>query len=232
MTRERKNETSRSAFTLLEVLLAVSIFAVVLAAINVVFFSALRLTRSETRWLDENAPLQQALAIIRNDLEGAMGPGGTYAAYFRSSANGMGSVQGGILEFFSTTGRIDDQLPWGEVQRITYSLRDSGNRAIPGRDLYRTVYRNLGPVSQDPGEDHYLLGGIDNVTFEFGSSGSWRSSWDTSSGDSDLPQAVRMQIDMASGTPTTSRNRQPLEMTVLVLSQSRTNQSQSTGGSQ
>jgi prepilin-type N-terminal cleavage/methylation domain len=67
-------EMKRRGFTLLEVLLAVAIFAIVLLAMNTVFFSALRLERATNRTLDERWPLNQALAVLRRDLQGAVQP--------------------------------------------------------------------------------------------------------------------------------------------------------------
>src|SRR6266571_3956497 len=60
------------AFTLIEVLLAVSVFAIVLIAINTVFYSALRLRATTARVLDQSAPLQQTLIVLRRDLHGAV----------------------------------------------------------------------------------------------------------------------------------------------------------------
>jgi prepilin-type N-terminal cleavage/methylation domain-containing protein len=71
------NRTTRKdarAFTLIEVLLAVGIFAIVLFAINTVFFSALKLERATSRIVDARAPLNQAFAILRHDLQGAVQP--------------------------------------------------------------------------------------------------------------------------------------------------------------
>src|ERR1051325_566285 len=66
----------RQAFTLLEILLAVAIFSIVLAAISSVFASALRLHISTSRNLEEAAPLDLALNVMRRDLQGAVPPGG------------------------------------------------------------------------------------------------------------------------------------------------------------
>src|SRR5437763_10545402 len=65
-----------AGFTLLELLIAVAIFAVVLAAINGVFYGAMRLQRSSSRSVEESLPIQQALAIIKRDLQGLVAPGG------------------------------------------------------------------------------------------------------------------------------------------------------------
>src|SRR3954453_5410083 len=66
-----------NAFTLMEVMLALAVSAIVLAAIGGVFFGALRLRDRTAAMLDETAPLYQALALIRRDFQGVLPPGGS-----------------------------------------------------------------------------------------------------------------------------------------------------------
>ena len=58
------------AFTLMEVLLAMAICAVVLVAINTVFSSAVRLRDKTTDAVEQALPLAQAMEIITRDLKG------------------------------------------------------------------------------------------------------------------------------------------------------------------
>src|SRR5713101_1853807 len=64
------------AFTLMELLLAIAVMAIVLVAINGVFFSALRLRNSVSNGLDESVPLEHAIAVMRRDLQNTTPPGG------------------------------------------------------------------------------------------------------------------------------------------------------------
>lgn len=86
-----RTHASRRAFTLLELLLATAIFAIVIIAINVVFFSALHLRNRVTATLDEAVPLQQALVTLRKDLQNTVSPGGVLAGHFRYGSSGLGS---------------------------------------------------------------------------------------------------------------------------------------------
>src|SRR4051812_26961616 len=67
----------RKAFTLIEIMLAVAIFAIVLVAINSVFYSALRLRRKASEAIEQSLPIQQTIAIMKRDLQGLVAPGGT-----------------------------------------------------------------------------------------------------------------------------------------------------------
>ena len=69
---------SASAFTLLELLIAVVAFAIVLAAINSVFYGAVRLRNKTVESIDAALPIQHALAILRADLSNIVPPGGLF----------------------------------------------------------------------------------------------------------------------------------------------------------
>jgi type II secretion system protein J len=232
--RANSQPNRESAFTLIEILLAVGIFSIVLFAINTVFFSALRLRAATTRLVDEAAPRQQALAVMRRDLQGALPPGGPLTGDFKSSSGGMGlgMAQYGGLEFATSTGILKADVPWGDVQRVSYQLRDAGNRATGGKDLYRSVTRNLLSTMVPETDDRWLMGEVETLEFLFYDGANWRNSWDTSLGDTNLPSAVRVRIQLADPSGVSAPNRRPLEMVVPLTVQSATNQVQATDDSQ
>src|SRR5947208_8795431 len=75
----------QGAFTLLELLLAVLVFSIVLAAIHTVFFSALRLRNKTSDAIERSLPLQQTIAIIKRDLANLVPPGGTLSGQLQST---------------------------------------------------------------------------------------------------------------------------------------------------
>ena len=252
-------------FTLIEVLLAVAIFAIVLAAMNTVFFSALHLRQKTTTALDESLPLNQALAMLRRDLRGTMPPGGVLAASFRSgflgTAAGMGTGMGtspssgmagtttsaalnnnnmglalahGVsLEFFTTTGAINDDAPWGDIQKVAYMLRDPLDRPeAKGKDLVRSVTRNLlAPAVEEP-VVQWLIGDVEQWDVWCYDGMNWRESWDTTLSDTNLPAALRISFQLAAKNGENLRNVAPVEMVIPLVTQSRTNQTQTAGGQQ
>src|ERR1041384_5287195 len=76
---------SARAFTLLELLLAVLVFSIVLTALHVVFFSALRLRSKTADAIERALPLQQTVAIIKRDLENIVPPGGALSGQLQST---------------------------------------------------------------------------------------------------------------------------------------------------
>ena len=126
----RLRPTSRPvAFTLFELLIAVAIFAVVLVAIQTVFYSALSLRNRTVAQLESAVPLRHALEILRRDLANLVPPGGTFSGPLQSAVlagGGLGqasasssnsyraNLPGMVVspELYTTTGIVDDQRPW------------------------------------------------------------------------------------------------------------------------
>ncbi|MGH7973578.1 MAG: PulJ/GspJ family protein, partial [Limisphaerales bacterium] len=65
------NRKATAAFTLIELILAIGIFAIVMVAINTAFFAALRLRQHSSEALEEALPLEHALSLLRQDLVNA-----------------------------------------------------------------------------------------------------------------------------------------------------------------
>jgi len=241
---------STRAFTLLEVLLAVAIFSIVLIAINTVFFAGLRLRQRVTENVEQSLPLTQALSLLRRDLQNAVPPGGSLAGNFSSSgpvaagntgtaANSSRSAtpsagpQTGGLDFFTSTGVITDDAPWGDIQEVNYQLMDPLDRANAyGRDLVRSVTRNLLATASQPPDLQRLLSNVQSLDFSFYDGTQWRDVWDTSAGDQGLPKAVRMRLQLAVDPSSGQRAPDPLQMVVLLETQSLTNLTQTAGGRQ
>ena len=225
------------AFTLIEVLLAVAIFAIVLAAINGVFYGALRLRNRSAQAIEESLPIEQAASIIKRDLQGLVAPGGTLAGPLQSgvpitSGNSGNSTMGqqGDTVIYTATGVIDETSPWANVQKVSYSLRQPLlQTSRGGKDLYRLVTRNLLPVSQEEVEAEFLLGDVQQLQFYFYDGTGWRNTWDSTAETAVLPKAIKLEIDLAQKDTTL---RTPIELVVPVTVYVRTNQTQITGAQQ
>jgi type II secretory pathway component PulJ len=215
----------------MEVMLALTVSAIVLAAIGGVFFAAMRLRDRTAAALDETVPLYQALSIIRRDFQGALPPGSATlptAGDFKTDAESASRIQ-----LFTTTAIVNDTDPWGDVQEVLYELRDPSDRRQSGKDLYRTVSRDVLASGAAEGVELPLLSHVRALEFACYDGANWRDSWDTSLGDTNLPVAVRIRLRMAGDSDATSLAQQPYELVIPLLAQSRTNQPQtSTGGTQ
>jgi type II secretory pathway component PulJ len=208
----------------MEVMLAMAVSAIVLAAIGGVFYTAIRLRERTAALLDQTAPLYQAVTFLRRDLQGAVQPGGTLAGDFRSGSISSGSIQGQGLQFSTTTGIMRDATPWGDLQQVTYQLRDPAVRtAGGGKELIRSVNRNLLASLEQESADQFLIGNVAKFEFSCFDGANWRDTWDTSMGDTNLPSAVKISIQFAGNNSTDARNDSTMELIVPLVTQSRTN---------
>jgi type II secretion system protein J len=212
------------AFTLIEITLALAVSAIVLAAIGGVFYSAVRLRERTMAMVDEAAPLQQTISLLRRDLKGAVLPGGVMAGAMQSGVVSGNLSQLDGIEIYTTTGIINDAGPWGDLQKVTYQLQDptTGPRT-GGRDLIRSVTRNLLSTVAEEADDQWLMGNVQDLQFAYFDGTAWNDTWDSTTGQTNLPTAVRVRLQLWAGPSTGSQKMDPIELMFPLISQSRTN---------
>ena len=217
----------RHAFTLVEMILAIGVAAIVLAVVNAVLFTALHLREVTTEAVDAATPVDLTVAILRRDLQCLVTPTNGTSKFLSGSfrlgtVNSAGISEPVAAEMFTATGALSANAPWADIQRVTYELKNSTDGS-GRRDLYRSVSRNLLTLSQPDVADQLLLNGVASVKFAGYDGARWNETWDTSdptSVNTNLPLAVRVDIQMAGDN---AANLQPIEIVVPVDSQSRTN---------
>ena len=222
---------NQQAFTLIEMILAIGVAAIVLVAANAVFFTALHLRNATAEVVDAASPVDQAVAIMRHDLQCAVTPNasGTLSGDFKiGNVNSTGISDPVAAEIYTATGALSANYPWGDIQRVTYELKSSARGAAAGMDLYRSVTRNLMATATPDVADQLMLRGVQSVQFSAYDGAQWFNAWDTTdttSANTNLPVAVRVDIQLSGG----DRNTSPIEILVPVDSQSRTNAAGATG---
>jgi len=221
-------------FTLLEILLAMLVFSIVLAAIHTVFFSAFKLRSKTSEAIERSLPLQQTLAIIKRDLANLVPPGGAFSGALQSTpTTSTGSGMSGSLshqngpQFYTAVGIVDDNAPWGEIERVSYHLAAATNNT-PGMDLYRSVARNLLPLMQDQTSDQFLMSGVESVAFQYYDGNAWKDTWDSTQADTttgltnNLPRAIKLELALYNGNRSYGTPA-PVGLIVPVMVLARTN---------
>ena len=194
-----------SAFTLIEMILAIGIAAIVLISVNTVLFASLRLRDTTSNVVDAASPVDQAVALIKRDLQCVVVPtncsGGILSGDFKTGNVSSPGINDPVeIEMFNTAGTLSDNAPWGEVQRVTYELRMPNDRSALGKNLVRSVTRNLLTANTPDVEDQFMLSGIQSFTVSCYDGSVWQDNWDTTgltSTYTNLPLAVRVDIQMA-----------------------------------
>ncbi len=213
------------AFTLIEVLIAVAIFAILLAAIDGLLFGAMHLQAKATDAIDAVLPTDQAITVIKRDIAGMVPPsgpicgsvvGGSYAGTNTLNAAGLSGLIS--LEIYTTTGIVNDDDSWCDVQRVDYSLQNSTNGAVAiGRDLVRCVSHNPLTLTPDIPDQQRLLEAIQKLEVMFFDGTNWVDSWGSpdSGTTTNLPTAIRFRIDFTTER-SSAQTKAPLELLLPV----------------
>jgi type II secretion system protein J len=212
-------------FTLIEMILAIGVAAIVLITISSVFFAALRLRNNTQDFVDAATPVDQTLSIMERDLACVVTPtnGTTKVLSGDFRVGNVVSTGSGVpvaIEMFTATGELSDREPWGDIQRVTYELRDPTTRNAAGKDLIRSVTRNLLASAPPTPSDQWMMSGVQSITFSCYDGVQWWNTWDTTgltSANTNLPVAVRVDIQQV------GNQMAPIEMVVPIESQTRTN---------
>ena len=223
----RKSEFE-NGFTLVEMILAIGVTAIVLVAVNAVLFTALHLREVTTSMVDAATPVDQTFTYLRRDLQCVVTPtNGTSKVLSGSFRLGNGISSAGVsdpvaAEIFTATGALSASLPWADIQRVTYELKNS--TTVSGqRDLYRSVTRNLLSVNTPDVADQLMLSGVESVKFSGYDGAQWVEVWDTSDPSSiytNLPLAVKVEIKLAGDS---NAKLEPIQLVVPIDAVARTN---------
>jgi Type II secretion system (T2SS), protein J len=207
-------------------ILAIGVAAIVLIAVNAVFFTSLRLRDDTADMVDAATPVDATVTFLKRDLQCAVTPtNGTskvLSGGFRvGNITSAGVSDPVAIEMFTASGALSDSQPWGDIQRVTYELKTPTSQSAAGRDLYRSITRNLLALNTPEVTDQLMLSGVTSVKFSCYDGAQWNDTWDTTSMSSlntNLPLAVRVDIQMAGNA-----NAQPVEIVVPIDSVARTN---------
>jgi type II secretion system protein J len=221
-----RRRTNARGFTLLELLLATAIGAIVLLVINATFFAALRLHNATHDKIDDDLVVQRTLGIVRRDLAGIMLPANpqattnTLSGQLSSDSNATNTLDTGseriTPDIYTSSGRIDGWSTFADVQSVSYYLSPAADGG-PNKDLVRVVTRNLLAAIEPVTENQTLLTGVRSAAISFFDGEYWADSWDTITSGT-LPSAIKFSLVVAPRENATARtDPAPIELIVPVL---------------
>ena len=182
-------------------ILAVGVAAIVLAVVGSVFFAALHLRDVTQAAVDAATPVDQALTVMRRDLECAVTPtNGTtkvLSGDFRvGTLTSPGISQPVAIEMFTATGALSDNAPWGDIQRVTYELKTRPTATRRARICIAASPGTVMAVTTPDVDDQWMLSGVQSIEFSCFDGSQWYDTWDTTgmtSVNTNLPLAVRVR---------------------------------------
>ena len=138
-----------------------------------------------------------------------------------------GSMAGGVdanngIQIFTTTGLMTPNTPWSEIQKVTYGLQSPSDSSVTGKELVRTVTRNLLTTAIEDDDEQFLAGGIERMSFSYFDGNNWLDTWGDTT-QTNLPIAVRVNVEMAVADQNAVRP-DPIQLLVPLMVQTHTNQ--------
>ena len=217
-TKPPNGNAAREAFTLIELVLALAISGVVLAAVNAVFFGALRLRTATVEATQQTMPVERAINALKLDLSNIVPPGTNtanlqLAGPMSSDTTAAGQTQPVLLEIYTASGLVGDEMPYGDIQKIDYWLQEPANRrTAAGKDLVRGITRNLLASTPDAPQPQVLIGDVQNFRFSYFDGTNWNDTWSVTL--TNIPAAIKVFMTFA--MPKTGKQRPPVQLLVPV----------------
>jgi type II secretion system protein J len=231
MQHRPSNRRADRGFTLLELLIATVVGAIVLLVINATYFGALRLHNATNERIDADLVLQRTLGLVRRDLSGLMLPNGILSGQFQDTPTNSLTQEFADArispDLYTTSGEVDGWSPFSEAQIVAYFLAPATDGSNT-KNLVRAVTRNLLPVQTPNTDEQTLITGVTDASFDFYDGTEWTDTWD-STVTSTLPMAIRFSLSLAN-RDSSQTVPQPIELVVPIFVSTTTSQAQATGG--
>lgn len=185
-----------SGFTLLEVILASLVTAIISAALFGSMSVAFKARDSAARQLADKADTRAAIDTIRRDLLAIPQPTGLTAGPMVGIDSFIGSGADADYLAYSTAGGTraldEDELGTGLEQVVLFLTEDPDDPAL--NLLIRSSTRNaLGTTTPEPTQQ-VLARRVVSMSLRYYDGSSWLDEWDSADLDNDLPLAVELAL--------------------------------------
>ncbi len=182
---------TRRAFTLLELLLAIAVTAILAAT---VYASLMVATRTRDRAADAvgtDRALTLALDLIRRDLQSAPPPTGTLAGAFIGSDDNTSDT----VSFTTTNTYLPPDGRSSDLINVNVALiEEAGGGDGRSFTLVREVATNLLSTTTTQPQLQVLARGITGFDLAYSDGADWLDDWDSTQHDNTLPLAVKITL--------------------------------------
>jgi prepilin-type N-terminal cleavage/methylation domain-containing protein len=241
----RHSQSRRSAFTLLELMVAMSLMVVVSSCLYTALYTGFRAYRTAQAAVDPTSAAINVIELIKQDIGGVLPPGGTLAgAFIGTDSGGLKGVDADSLEFYTTHVYVaDTQLggqttstastaPVGGIGKVALLLEEDSEKKDGTYLLLRQVTTDLlAPREMEP-EEQVLCTNVASLNFRYFDGSNWLDEWDSTADANSLPLAVEVDIEIARKDKYSNElQKRRLVQSFAIPCQSETTESDTTGTS-
>lgn len=179
-------------FTLLEMLVAIAMVAIITASLYSALYVGFRAQRSATRAVEPARAATLTLQLLEQDLEGAMSPTGILAGQFLGTdAQGLDGADG--LAFYSSANVPIAGESGADTRHVEFTVAAALDDAQPA--LLRRVTSNLLPSNAPLIREQVLCRNVKAFSLRYFDGTQWLESWDSTAQGDLLPLGVEVQIE-------------------------------------
>ena len=194
-----------TGFTLLELLVAMALMELLALSLYGSMHIAIKAKRSCVAAVKPSRSLIPAFEFISKDLACVLKPGGILAAEFEGTndltAQGFGND---TIAFYSCSYVAGEDEIAGDIVKTEYSLQ--ARDGWDGFVLVRSRTKNLlSPRTVAPDEE-VICRGIKSLDIIYYDGYDWLGTWDSSTSENALPEAVEVSITMVGDEKTQTKN--------------------------
>ena len=195
-------------FTLLELMVAMSLMVVVSSCLYTALYTGFRAYRSAQAAVDPTSAAINVIELLKQDIGGVLPPGGTLAgAFIGTDSGGLKGVDADSLEFYTTHVYVDGTQSGGQITTNTPLVGGIGKVALLLEEdsekkdgtylLLRQVTTDLLAPKQMEPEEQVLCRSVASLNFRYFDGSNWLDEWDSTADANSLPLAVEVDIEIA-----------------------------------
>tara|TARA_B100001013_G_C24591237_1_gene434891 strand:+ start:529 stop:1224 length:696 start_codon:yes stop_codon:yes gene_type:complete len=195
MIAKSKNRERNSAFTLLELLVALSLTAVLAGSLYASLFIGFKAYERATESLEPARAVEFAFELLREDLLSTMPPVGILAGEFSGTDESLIENQArDQLLFHSSANEPGDDEIASDLRKVEFLVEeDSESRQTL---LVRRLTSNLLASTIPEPVTETLCRQVVSFNLRYFDGSAWHDSWDSTTNDNALPAAVEVQLSI------------------------------------
>jgi general secretion pathway protein J len=183
------------AFTLLELLVATAMMAVLAGSLYATLHVAFRARRSAFAAVEDVRKADLAVELLRSDLESSVVPRGILAGAFvgEDSTDGAGRPSD-VLMLHCTADAGQETEGFGDIRMVEFACEPAEDGE--GMILLRLVTLNLLTTNVLEPEEEVLCRGLRSFNLRYFDGEEWLDNWDAAVEDNVLPLAMEVTLEL------------------------------------
>jgi prepilin-type N-terminal cleavage/methylation domain-containing protein len=201
------NHHSMRGFSLLELLVAMSLMVVVASCLYSSLYTGFRAYRSARAAVDPTSTAINVIELLKQDIRGVLPPGSHLAgAFIGTDSGGLKGVDTDSLEFYTTHVFLDDtqligttaDIPVvGGIGKVNLLLEEDSETRDDTYLLLREVTTDLLAAREIQPQEQILCRGVVSLNLRYFDGADWLDEWDSTADANSLPLAVEIDLEVA-----------------------------------